>query len=75
MENGLRHEFKFLISRADAELLKLRLPHVMQRDPHAGETGRYTIRSLYFDDMDAAAYYEKVDGIDSRTKYRIRFYN
>ena len=75
MEKGLRHEFKFLISRADAELLKLRLPHIMQRDPHAGETGRYTIRSLYFDDLDAAAYYEKVDGIDNRTKYRIRFYN
>ena len=75
MEKGLRHEFKFLISKADAELLKLRLPHIMQRDPHAGEAGRYTIRSLYFDDLDAAAYYEKVDGIDNRTKYRIRFYN
>ena len=75
MEKGLRHEFKYLISRADAELLKLRLPHIMQRDPHAGETGRYTIRSLYFDDLDAAAYYEKMDGIDNRTKYRIRFYN
>ena len=75
MEKGLRHEYKYLISRADAELLKLRLPHIMQRDPHAGETGRYTIRSLYFDDVDAAAYYEKMDGIDNRTKYRIRFYN
>jgi len=75
MEKGLRHEFKFLISKADAELLKLRLPRIMERDPHAGESGRYTIRSLYFDDLNAAAYYEKVDGIDSRTKYRIRFYN
>ena len=75
MEKGLRHEYKFLISRADAELLKLRLPRIMERDPHAGETGQYTIRSLYFDDVNAAAYYEKVDGIDSRTKYRIRFYN
>ena len=52
MEKGYRHEFKFLISRADAELLKLRLPHIMERDPHAGETGRYTIRSLYFDNLD-----------------------
>lgn len=75
MENGLRHEFKYLISKADAELLKLRLPHIMERDPHAGEAGRYTIRSLYFDDVNATAYYEKVDGIDSRTKYRIRFYD
>ena len=75
MENGLRHEYKYLISRADAELLKLRLPHIMERDPHAGESGCYTIRSLYFDDVNAAAYYEKTDGIDKRTKYRIRFYN
>lgn len=75
MEKGLRHEFKYLISRADAELLKLRLPHIMEADPHAGETGRYTIRSLYFDDVYATAYYEKMDGIDNRTKYRIRFYD
>ena len=75
MENGLRHEYKYLISRADAELLKLRLPRIMERDPHAGENGRYTIRSLYFDDVNAASYYEKVDGIDNRAKYRIRFYN
>lgn len=75
MEKGLRHEYKYLISRADAELLKLRLPHIMERDPHAGESGQYTIRSLYFDDVSAAAYYEKMDGIDNRTKYRIRFYN
>ena len=75
MEKGLRHEYKYLISKADAELLKRRLPHIMQRDPHAGVTGRYTIRSLYFDDATAAAYYEKLDGIDTRTKYRIRFYN
>lgn len=75
MENGLRHEYKYLISRADAELLKLRLPHIMERDPNAGERGQYTIRSLYFDDVSAAAYYEKVDGLDNRAKYRIRFYN
>ena len=75
MENGYRHEFKYLISRRDAELLKLRLPHVMERDPHVGETGRYTIRSLYFDDFSASAYYEKLDGIAQRTKYRIRFYD
>ena len=75
MENGLRPEYKYLISRADAELLKLRLPRIMERDPHAGEHGRYTIRSLYFDDVNAASYYEKVDGIDNRAKYRIRFYN
>ena len=75
MEQGYRHEYKYLISRGDAQLLKLRLPHIMERDPHAGETGQYAIRSLYFDDFSGKAYYEKMDGISERTKYRIRFYN
>lgn len=75
MENGFRHEYKYLISRADAELLKRRLPHFMERDSHAGPTGQYTIRSLYFDDFDGTAFYDKVDGVNYRAKYRIRFYN
>ena len=75
MEKGYRHEYKYLISRADAELLKRRLPYIMERDPHAGPTGQYTIRSLYFDDFRNSAYYDKVDGVNYRAKYRIRFYN
>ena len=50
MEENYRHEYKYLISRTDAELLRRRLPHVMKPDPHAGASGQYTIRSLYFDD-------------------------
>ena len=75
MEKNFRHEYKFLISAQAAELLKRRLPYVMQRDPHAGPTGQYTIRSLYFDDLKFSAFDEKVSGIDNRTKYRIRCYN
>lgn len=75
MEKGYRNELKFLISRTDAELLKLRLKGIMLPDPHAGPTGKYTIRSLYFDDFAGTAFYEKLDGIAERTKYRIRFYN
>ncbi len=75
MDKGYRHEYKYLISRADAELLKLRLPHIMQRDTHSDEKGSYTIRSLYFDDFSSTAYYEKVDGVSERAKYRIRFYD
>ena len=75
MEKNFRHEYKYMISRETAQLLRLRLPHVMKRDPHAGETGEYTIRSLYFDDLSFSAFNEKVSGIDNRTKYRIRCYN
>ena len=75
MEKNYRHEYKFLISKSAAELLRLRLPHFMRRDSHAGPTGRYTIRSLYFDDANYNAYYEKTEGVDNRTKYRIRLYD
>lgn len=75
MKDGYRHEYKFLISKGSAELLKLRLPTVMNRDPHAGTTGQYTIRSLYFDDRSYSAYEEKMAGVADRAKYRIRYYN
>ena len=75
MEKNFRHEYKYLISKASAELLKQRLPHIMQRDKHAGPTGQYTIRSLYFDDQAFSAFDEKVSGVDERTKFRIRCYN
>lgn len=75
MEKNYRHEYKYLISREAADLLRYRLPHFMKRDPHAGPTGQYTIRSLYFDDLNFEAFYEKVSGVDNRTKYRIRCYN
>lgn len=75
MDNHYRHEYKYLISAADAKLLTLRLPYIMKRDPHAGKSGKYTIRSLYFDDPDYTAFHDKVTGIDARTKYRIRCYD
>ena len=75
MKNGYRHEYKYLISGATSRLLKARLRGFMGRDPNAGPTGQYTIRSLYFDDPCATAYEEKMSGIKERTKYRIRYYN
>lgn len=75
MKDGYRHEYKYLISRSGAQLLKLRLPHLMQLDPHAGPSGQYTIRSIYFDDPYHAAFFEKQSGQRDRVKYRIRLYN
>lgn len=75
MKDGYRHEYKYLISGASARLLKARLRCFMKPDPHVGPSGQYTIRSLYFDDPDAAAYQEKMAGVKDRTKYRIRYYN
>lgn len=70
-----RHELKYMISAAQIPLLKSRIAGLMQLDPHAGEDGIYTIRSLYFDDYHNRCYYENENGTDPREKYRIRIYN
>lgn len=70
-----RHELKYRINLPDWALLRCRLPAVVHRDPHAGEDGEYTIRSLYFDDYWNTAYEEKEVGVLTRHKYRIRIYN
>ena len=47
----------------------------MSRDPHAGQDGRYHIRSLYFDDFKNTALFEKQAGVARRQKYRMRIYD
>ena len=68
-----RHELKFIISKNMAEILKQRLSLIMNIDDN-GKNG-YFIRSLYFDTPSSDAYYEKLNGVLYRKKYRIRLYN
>ncbi len=70
-----RHEYKHLLSMADYYALKMRLGAIMQRDVHAGATGEYRIRSLYFDNYFDKALNEKIDGVNDREKFRLRTYN
>ena len=62
------------MSGRECALLETRLPLVLRHDVHAAG-GRYTIRSLYFDDYHNRALHEKLDGTDPREKFRIRIYN
>lgn len=70
-----RHELKYLISMADYLAIRQRLRPVMKPDEHAGGDGRYTVRSIYFDNPDDKVLREKTDGIQKREKFRIRYYN
>ena len=70
-----RHELKFAIGYADYLAMRERLKKVMKTDPHVSGDGRYHIRSIYFDNSDDKALREKVDGIEKREKFRIRYYN
>lgn len=55
-------------------ILRQRLRAVMQPDGHAMD-GKYFIRSLYFDNAADKALREKLDGVNCREKFRIRYYN
>ena len=69
-----RHEWKHEISYGDMLVLRQRLSAVMKRDKHT-INGNYLIRSLYFDNLSDKALREKVDGVNIREKFRIRYYN
>ena len=70
-----RHEIKHFISAADAAAIKNNMRAVASIDPHAKQDGCYRIRSLYFDDLNDTALWEKLDGVNERRKFRIRYYN
>lgn len=71
---NFRHEWKHEISPSDLIVLRQRLRAVAKPDTHS-EEGRYDIRSLYFDSWNDRALREKIDGVNIREKFRIRYYN
>lgn len=69
-----RHEWKHEINYSDMIILRQRLKAVMKPDENAVD-GKYFIRSLYFDNISDKALREKIDGVNCREKFRIRYYN
>ncbi len=73
--HSYRHELKFLCEERQLYFMEQKLRHICRRDIHAGESGVYSIKSLYFDTVDDKCYHENQAGVDDRKKYRIRIYN
>lgn len=71
----LRHEFKHHINYFDYLTIHSGLMAVAKRDANVGTEGVYEIRSLYFDNYENKAVREKVNGLNNREKFRIRYYN
>lgn len=69
-----RHEWKHEIDYGDMLVLRARLSAVANHDIHT-VNGKYEIRSLYFDTLTDKALREKVDGVNIREKFRMRYYN
>lgn len=69
-----RYEIKYAIPVKSFGSLKPDLERFLGRDAHGGESGFYSIASLYFDTPDLDCYRNKLDGLLFRRKLRIRVY-
>jgi hypothetical protein len=72
----LRFEFKYVLSIRRRREVEAELQHFLQLDPFVSdsESHKYMVRSLYFDDPHHTAFYDKIDGLKSRSKFRVRTY-
>ncbi len=75
IERKFRHETKHEIRYIEYLTIRSRLLAVTGLDTHVGKDGTYKIRSLYFDNYRDKALHEKIDGVNEREKFRIRYYN
>lgn len=73
-EPRLRHEEKHQVNLREALVLSQRLEKLFPRDPHAGPEGNYQVVSLYYDDPYDTALRQKLDGVNRREKFRLRYY-
>lgn len=74
-EMKFRHETKHIITYSDYLAVRSRLKLLAKSDPNVGPSGKYRIRSIYFDNYNDKALREKIDGVNQREKFRIRYYN
>jgi len=72
-----RFEFKYILPNPLASLLESELRAFMEVDPFCRDRPdqSYLVHSLYFDSPDFACYYEKIDGMLDREKFRLRTYD
>ena len=69
-----RYELKYLLDRAQCEVLTKALAAYLTPDAMGDDDGRYLITSLYYDTADYKAYWDKVEGHRFRRKVRVRVY-
>lgn len=71
-----RFEFKYVFPEHVRRDIESEFQYFVELDPHvAGKPGsKYFVRSLYYDDRSFSNYYEKIDGMMRRAKFRVRTY-
>ena len=58
-----------------ASLIENEISNFMTKDPYTIDNSNYYVRSQYFENILYTNFYEKVDGMMERHKYRIRTYD
>ncbi|MFT5111110.1 MAG: SPX domain protein involved in polyphosphate accumulation [Parasphingorhabdus sp.] len=71
-----RLEFKYLLPAAKRKQVEKDLQYFLEFDPFVAdrEEHRYIVRSLYYDDLRYSAFHDKIDGLHTRSKFRLRTY-
>lgn len=69
-----RFEMKFVINADVRAALMEKLEPQLVADANADETAYYPIVSLYYDSPDRDCYWEKVQSVQNRRKFRVRVY-
>ena len=69
-----RYEFKYILDSDLRKIIEGDVKNFMKIDAFAKQNLNYFVRSLYFDDPSFVNYFEKIDGIKLRHKFRLRTY-
>jgi SPX domain protein involved in polyphosphate accumulation len=69
-----RYEFKYILDTIQRNKIENDVKNFMELDEFAKKNKNYFVRSLYFDDPNYVNYYEKIDGMKLRHKFRLRTY-
>ena len=72
-----RYEFKYILNKKISDQIEKEARNFMIYDGHVKKelNNKYFVRSLYFENNFASNFYEKVDGMKIRRKYRLRTYS
>lgn len=75
IKNRFRYELKYFLNKYEFEVINARLHTFLKNDKNVMDDGTYFIRSLYLDNYNDTSFYQVLNGISEREKYRIRYYN
>ena len=72
-----RYEFKYILNKKISDQIEKEARNFMIYDGHVKKKldNKYFVRSLYFENNFSSNFYEKVDGMKIRRKYRLRTYS